>query len=309
MAPRDLVLVGVSGGADSMSLISALSALRHDLGIQLHAAHFNHRFRPEALQDQRFVENWCKRLNIPLIVGQRQGGAIKHLSEDQARQMRFDFLGKAAQSLKAQIIALGHTRNDLAETVLMRLVRGSGLYGLRAILPRRVINGMVVVRPLLDVERSDIEKYLKMKKIHFRTDKTNRQTIYERNKIRHELLPLLARQYNPKITKVLSDLAATAGEDYEFLLSHARRRFDKRKITFKGKIKIDLKGLSTEHPAILRLIFRQMAEHLTQQASSLTFEDIQALENLLSLNGQHATHLSHQLKALKTQRFLELSLI
>src|SRR6202012_4280848 len=104
---------------------------------------------------------WCRRLNIPLTVGRRKGGKIKHLSEDDARQMRFDFFLEAARKLKAQSIALAHTRNDLAETVLMRLMRGSGLYGLRAILPRRDIEGIAVVRPLLSVNRTEIESDLK----------------------------------------------------------------------------------------------------------------------------------------------------
>ena len=127
------------------------------------------------MRDERFVVKWCRQLNIPLTVGRRQGGKIKHLSEDDARQMRFEFFVKTAPWLKAQSVALAHTRNDLAETVLMRLMRGSGLYGLRAILPRRSIEGVIFVRPLLGVNRADVEDYLKVKKIPFCTDATNRR--------------------------------------------------------------------------------------------------------------------------------------
>ena len=172
------MIVGVSGGADSMALLLALSRLRHDLGVQLHAAHFNHRYRPEASRDERFVTGWCKRFNVPLTVGCRKGGRIRRLSEDDARQMRFEFLVKLAGRLSAQSVALGHTRNDLAETVLMRLMRGSGLYGLRAILPRRSIDGTIFVRPLMDVDRFDVEGYLKIKKTPFCTDATNSQMVY-----------------------------------------------------------------------------------------------------------------------------------
>ena len=193
------MLVGVSGGADSMALLLALGHLRHDLGVNLSAAHFNHKFRPEAGRDERFVTNCCKQLNVPLIVGRRQGGRIRQLSEDDARRMRFGFLIKTAGRLHAQCVALAHTRNDLAETVLMRLMRGSGLYGLRAILPRRSIEGIIFVRPLMGVDRADVEGYLKVRKTPFCTDATNFQTVYERNKVRLRLLPLLAREYNPKI--------------------------------------------------------------------------------------------------------------
>ena len=306
MAPRGRVLVGVSGGADSMALLLSLAGLRHDLGIQLHAVHFNHRFRPEALRDERFVITWCKQLNIPLTVGRRPGRTIRHLSEDDARQMRFEFFVKTAVDLKAQSVALAHTRNDLAETVLMRLMRGSGLYGLRAILPRRCIEGVFFVRPLMGVNRLDVEDYLKAKKIPFCTDATNRQTVYERNKVRLHLLPLLAREYNPQIINALSDLAATAGEDYEFLSMRARKQFEKNVIVSKRRVKMDLRGIRRQHPAILRLMFRQMAESLTRDPAALTFEHIHALENLAAQIGQGKVDLPHHLKAVKTQKFLEL---
>jgi len=306
MAPRGRVVVGVSGGADSMALLQGLSSLRHDLGIQLHAAHFNHRFRPEAGQDELFVANYCKQLNVPLTVGYRPGRKIKHLSEDEARQMRFKFFVKTAADLKAQSVALAHTRNDLAETVLMRLMRGSGLYGLRAILPRRSIEGVLFVRPLLGVNRRDVEDYLKAKKMPFRTDATNRLTVYERNKVRLQLLPLLAKEYNPQIINALSDLAVTAGEDYEFLSMHARKHFKKNVKISKSKVKMDLKGIRGQHPAMLRLMFRQMAESLTGGPAGFDFEHIHALENLVAQNRNAAMDLPHQLKAVKTQKFLEL---
>jgi tRNA(Ile)-lysidine synthase len=306
MVPRGRVLVGVSGGADSMALLLALAGLRHDLGIQLHGAHFNHRFRPEASRDERFVITWCKQLNIPLTVGQRSGRKIRHLSEDDARQMRIEFFVKTARHLKAQSVALAHTRNDLAETVLMRLMRGSGLYGLRAILPRRCIEGVTFVRPLMGVNREDVENYLKAKKIPFCTDATNIQTVYERNKVRLHLLPLLAREYNPQIINALSDLAATAFEDYEFLSMHARKQFEKNVIVSNRRIKADLKGVRRQHPAMLRLMFRQMAESLTKDPAALTFEHIHALENLVAQSGQGKMDLPHRLKAVKTQKFLEL---
>ena len=303
---RGLVVIGVSGGADSMALLSVLAALRHELGVELHAAHFNHRFRPEALHDERFVVRWCKQLNVPLTVGQRSGGKIRLLSEDNARQMRFDFFVKTACRLKAQSVALAHTRNDQAETVLMRLMRGSGLYGLRAILPRRLMGGVFFVRPFLGVERRDIEDYLKLQKIPFCTDKTNHQTMYERNRVRLQLLPWLARHYNPRIIDALSDLGLTASEDYEFLSQHAERQFEKI-VTFSGrKVKMDLKAAKRLHPAIVRLVLRRMVEKLTQDPAVLSFDHIHALENLVVQNIEGSIDLPHRLKAIKTPRSLEL---
>jgi len=309
IAPRGRILVGVSGGADSMALLSALAGLRHDLGVRLYAAHFNHKFRPEAWRDERFVITWCKRLNIPLIVGRRPGRKIRHLSEDDARQMRLEFFVKTALGSNAQSVALAHTRNDLAETVLMRLIRGSGLYGLRAILPRRSIEGVTFVRPLMGVNRLDVEDYLKAQKIPFCTDATNRLTKYERNKVRLHLLPFLVKEYNPQIINALSDLAATAGDDYEFLSMHARKQFKKNVIISGKKVKMNLKGIRRRHPAMLRLMFRQMAEVLTNDPAVLTFGHIRALENLAAPSGRGTLDLPHRLKAKKTQKFLELSYI
>ncbi len=306
ISSRGLVLVGVSGGADSMALLLALISLRHDLGIALHVLHYNHQFRPAAAQDERFVCRWCHKLNIPLTVGRRMGGRLKHLSEDEARQLRFGFLVKTVQELHAQSVALAHTRNDLAETVLMRLMRGSGLYGLRAILPKRTMEGVVFVRPLMGIDRRDVEGYLKAKKVPFCTDTTNTMTIYERNKVRLRLLPLLAKEYNPQIVKALSDLAATAGEDYEFLAQHARKAFENSVTVSKNRVKLNLKNIGRKHPAMLRLIFRQMVEALTGKPALLTFDHIHALENAVGQSMNVVVELPHQLKAVKTARFLEL---
>lgn len=303
---RGLILVAVSGGADSMALMLILASLRHKLGIQLQGVHFNHRFRSQAGEDERFVAQWCKNLKIPLTIGRRQGGKIRLLSENDAREMRFEFFIKTATRLKAQSVALAHTRNDLAETVLMRLMRGSGLYGLRAILPRRCIEGIVFIRPLMGVNRTDVENYLKARKVPFCTDDTNSQTMYERNKVRLKLLPLLAREYNPQIINALSDLAATAGDDYDFLSQHARSQFKKICIVSGKKVKIDLKGIRRQHPAIRRLLFRQMSESLTKGLVGLTFEHIQALEKLAESGNLGMVDLPDHLRVLKTNKFLEL---
>lgn len=290
-----------------MALLAVLAGLRHELGVQLHAVHFNHRFRPESQADEDFVGTWCRKLNLPFTVGRRQGAKITRLSEDDARRMRFSFFVNTSQKLKAQSVALGHTRNDLAETVLMRLMRGSGLYGIRAILPRRQIEGVTFIRPLIDSSRADIEDYLKSRKIPYCTDATNQQAVYERNKVRQKLLPLLARDYNPKIVKALSDLAVTALEDYDYLSIAARRQFERIGTAARGKVKVDLKALRRQHPAIARLIFRQMVETLTGEASALDYEHIHALETLASAQAPGRVDLPHGLKALRRGKFLELA--
>ncbi|MBF0510701.1 MAG: tRNA lysidine(34) synthetase TilS [Candidatus Omnitrophica bacterium] len=307
MAPRQLIVVGVSGGADSMALLLALTALRHHLGIRLHVAHFNHRIRPSALNDERFVSDWCKWLNLPFTSARRKGKSLLHLSEDMARQMRFDFFKKTVQNLGAEGVALAHTKNDLAETVLMRMMRGSGLYGLRAILPGRMIQGVMFLHPLMGQTRFDVEKYLKEKKVPFCTDETNRLKIYERNKVRRSLLPYLAREYNPQIVNVLSDLAFIAADDYDFLASCVQKVSKKHMVISPKKAKMKLKGVKNLHPAILRLMLRGMVEGLTTDAAALHFEHIHALENMVKQKDYTAVDLPLGLKAFKSSNFFELS--
>jgi len=301
---RGRLLIGVSGGADSMALLVALSLIRHELAVDLHAVHFNHQFRSQSGKDEQFVVKWCKKLNIPLTIGRRKGLKITHLSEDEARQMRFTFFSKTANSLNAQSVALAHTRNDVAETVLMRIMRGCGLYGLRAILPSRSIEGITYIRPLLEQGRQEVEAFLKLRKIPYCQDHTNFQTKYERNKIRLKLLPLLSKEYNPKVVHALSDLAATATEDYDFISMEAGKEFKKHVKVSSQSSTINLKGIHRLHPAILRLILRQMIEHLLDNPSPLTFEQIHEIEKLLLSNTQGVLKLPHHLMAQKTQNYL-----
>ena len=170
----------------------------------------------------------------------------------------------------------------------------------------RCLQGVSFVRPLMGVGRSDVESYLKGQKILFCTDSTNRLMKYERNKVRRDLLPLLAKEYNPQIIHVLSDLAASAGEDYDFISLHARRQFEKTVTVSRQKLKLNLKGIRRQHPAILRLVLRQMAECLTKAPSPLTFEHIRALEDLAVQEDNSVLDLPGHLKAVKTREFLEL---
>ena len=299
------IIVGVSGGADSMSLIHVLVALRHKLGVQLHVAHFNHHMRPEADKEEVFVKQWCLQHHVPVTV-ERRKGKRRLLSEDEARQARFKFFIRLATQIKAQSVALAHTQNDLAETVLMRLMRGSGLHGLRGILPIRSLEGIVFIRPLIATTRKDIEYYLKIHQTTFCTDSTNHKSVYLRNKVRRDLLPLLVKEYNPQIASVLVDLAATAQEDYGFLEECAQARFQRNVRVLKGSVKILLKNLKGEPISMRRLILSQMAGVLTGDVAALTFDHIQALEDLVNKECQSSVHLPHHLKAVKSLKFLEM---
>src|SRR5580700_2848625 len=189
------VIVAVSGGADSVCLLHVLTELfpTSVAGV----AHFNHHWRPAASnEDERFVAALASQLTLPFF--KAEATPSQGNREQEARRARREFFASLGST-----VALGHTRDDQAETVLFRFLRGSGLAGLSGILP--VGNG--IIRPLIDVTRAEVEQYLRTRNIPWREDATNQDLSFARNRIRHDLLPQLARDWNPKITDALAHLA------------------------------------------------------------------------------------------------------
>ncbi len=229
----ETVLCAVSGGADSMCLLHLLCSLGKTGGFLVSAAHYNHHLRgAESGRDAAFVRDWCQRREIPFYYGEGDVSAAAKSAgegiEETARRLRYAFLEDTASQLGATRIATAHNADDNGETLLLHLVRGSGLQGLAGIHPRR---GRVV-RPLLTTSRTEIEAYLKEHHIPHVEDATNQDTAYSRNFLRHEVMPLL-KQLNPKLAEALSSTAQSLREDQAFLqtltgqaLSEARQTGD-----------------------------------------------------------------------------------
>jgi tRNA(Ile)-lysidine synthase len=186
-----------------------------------------------------------------------------------------DFLIRTAQEIRADKIALGHNLDDQAETVLMRLLRGTGLSGLTGISVKRKIKGMLFIRPLLETSRKEIEAFLKRKGVKPRIDSTNKEEMFFRNKIRHNLIPLLKKEYNKNIVEVLANLAESISYDYEYLDQVARNKV-------KGdNLWLNLKKAKSLHPAILRLKVRQSIACIQGDTRRICFQHIKELEDLL----------------------------
>ena len=210
--PGDTVICALSGGADSVALLYALYLLRDRLGIRLEAAHFNHCLRGEESQrDEAFVRELCEKMEIPLTVARAQVVPGEKGLENAAREARYAFL----RSLPGKI-ATAHTADDNAETVLMRMVRGTGLKGLGGIPP---VNGCII-RPMLTVTRQDVEGFLKEHDLPHVEDSTNAGDAFLRNRLRHHVLPLL-QQENPKFSENLSAMALRLRLDEDFLSRQA----------------------------------------------------------------------------------------
>jgi tRNA(Ile)-lysidine synthase len=203
---------------------------------------------------------------------------------------------------------LAHTQDDVAETVLMRLIRGSGLYGLRSILPKREIEGQIFIRPLLGCSRRDIEVYLKSKRVGFCHDQSNDKAVFLRNKIRLNFLPAL-KTYNPNIAQGLSDLAETVTQDYDLLHAHLQKRFKESVVRQVGKARIRLDAIAKEHLSMRRLILRAMNDSLVGQEGGLTFDHMRELENLLDARPTGSVvHLPMNVHVKKTRTHLEFAL-
>lgn len=213
IAPRDTVICAVSGGADSVAMLFALYLLREKLGITLEVAHFNHNLRgEESLRDETFVRELCARYEIPLHVASGEIHPGKKGLEAAARDARYAFL----ESLPGKI-ATAHTADDNAETILMHLVRGTGLKGLGGIAPQRG----KLIRPMLGITRREVEDFLAEWHLPHVEDSTNETDAFLRNRLRHHVMPLLAAE-NPRIAENLSQMALRLRED-EACLSQLSR--------------------------------------------------------------------------------------
>ena len=256
--PGSRVIVGLSGGADSVALAHLLQELASPCGLSLAGlAHLNHQLRgPAADEDGEFCRDLARRLGLPIEVGRTDVSrlaATRHESLEQAgRTARYAFLEEAATRFGADRIAVGHTRDDQAETYLLRLLRGAGPQGLAGIRPRLGL----VIRPLLDVTHAELRRYLDQRGVGFREDETNADTSIARNRVRHELLPLLARRFSPAIIDVLSREAAIAREDAALLDSLAASAAA-RLVHVEGvAVLVDRAALAAEPLAVARRVLR-----------------------------------------------------
>ena len=223
--PSTKILVGLSGGSDSVALTFLLRELAPECGFSVvAAAHFNHRLRSTADRDERFCRDLAERLRLPILVDSadvQTYAATQRLSvEDAARRIRYDFLHRVAGEVQADRIAVGHTRDDQAETVLLKLVRGAGLTGLGGIYPRRG----AVIRPVLDVSRADLQSYLYERGESWVEDETNEDLANPRNRIRRVVLPELESAYGGDVRTAISRAAGLIRDDGQYLdeLSDAR---------------------------------------------------------------------------------------
>ncbi len=321
LRPGERVAVACSGGADSVALLHILAELRETLGIVLVAGHYHHQIRgAEADADQGFVEELAARLQVNFYSG--SGNVPQHASERKisletaARELRHEWFAELIGQKTVDKIATAHTRDDQAETVLMRILRGTGARGLAGIAPTH--NAKHLIRPLLTTNRREVEAYLTAKGQIWREDSSNLDLGHTRNRIRHTLLPLLERDFNPAIRQTLADLADIAHAENDYwnneLSSLLPRLIHEGKPSRSGRsssgdaqgvLALDLSGLRSLPLALQRQVIHNTA---LRMGVSLEFKHIQQL-TALSNHGKPGAKLAlpDGLTANRTARELQFS--
>ncbi len=298
-SPGETVVVGVSGGPDSMCLLHVLTRLRSELELTLHVAHLNHRLRAaDAEADAEFVRALAADWGLPCTV---EGADVATLAEkhhlaveEAARRARYGFLSRLAVQLGARAIAAGHTADDQAETVLMHWIRGSGLAGLRGMAPATPLEdyrlldaapgsrtpasslqvptaSLRLIRPLLEVARAQTLEYCRQSGLEPRFDRSNLDTTYFRNWLRHEVFPLLAR-HNPRIQEVIRRSARVVADDYALLRSLLEETWPRVVIEEgAGQVTFDLAAWRALPPSLQRSTLREAIHRLRRSLLNINF--------------------------------------
>ena len=279
IASGESLLVAVSGGPDSLALLRVLIDLRSEIDLTMSACHLNHGFRgEEAEQDAEYVRRVCGDMGVPCHVEFRDVPALmKQLrvgAEEAGRIARYQFFESVCLMTGARKVALGHTMDDQAETVLMRLVRGAGTAGLSGIPP---VRGMYI-RPLIEVTREEVEEFCRSRGLEPRIDRSNLKPIYFRNRVRHEVFPLLERD-NPQLVRTLARTADLMREDADYLDATARKEIaEVARAQRDGGVVVDLIPFLRLHPALRRRVVRRILEDVGGKGLSFGHvEDVLAL--------------------------------
>ena len=285
--PGNVLLACISGGADSTALLCGLTELAPEMGFFLKVVHVNHGIRgKEADKDEAFVRKMCQKANVPFYCKHLAFPAGAKISEARLREERFRVIVEIARKLGASAALLAHHQDDLAETLLLRLLRGSGLTGLSGFAERSKFQNLTILRPLRDVSRETILAFLRSKKIPWREDHSNVDISYLRNRVRHKLLPILERDFNPDIKKTLARTASILSQMDEFVRTEAESLFARgvQRLQIPNEQPVEWARLDTFQPLpdlILAEIFRLWIMQLIRSELPPAFGGIDALIRLV----------------------------
>ncbi len=251
----DKIILAVSGGPDSISMLDILNNIKNDKNIDINfeiiVAHVNHMIREEAIEDEKYVRNFCEEREIEFysksIDVQKMANNNKIGTEEAGRKARYEFFDEILKKTNSNKIAIAHNRNDSVETVIMHILRGSGISGLKGIEPRRE----KYIRPLIECERKEIEEYCYENHLKPKIDKTNFDNIYTRNKIRNIVIPYIKNEFNENIVKTISRLSELVSEEENYMDKQVKKIYKEILITEgKKEIQLDLKKFNIQEKVI-----------------------------------------------------------
>ena len=223
---NDKIVIGVSGGPDSICLLHVLYSLKEKIGFDIVVAHVNHMLREVADMETEYVQKFCKNLKIECFVKKADISDLaktqKKGTEEVGREVRYSFFDEVAKKTGANKIATAHNSNDRAETVILNILRGSGLSGLKGI---EAIRDKKYIRPLINIERQEIEKYCIENNLDPKYDESNKENIYTRNKVRNELIPFIEKEFNPNIITSLNRMSQLVSKEDEYLEKQVEKAY------------------------------------------------------------------------------------
>ena len=280
---NDSIVVGVSGGPDSMTLLSILLKLKEEFNLKIYVAHVNHMLRENAIKDEGYVKEFCEKNNIEIFIKKANIFEIAQKEkiglEEAGRNVRYNFFEEVLKKTESNKIAIAHNLNDKVETIIMNTLRGSGVSGLKGIEAKR----KKYIRPLIEIERYEIEKYCIENKINPRHDESNDDNIYTRNKIRNIVIPYIKNEFNPNIIKTLNRLSEIIKEEDEYVQSETEKIFKEILLTDeKNKIEFDPRKFNEQEKVIqknLILLAIKKVKGSTQGIEKVNIDDIIKLCN------------------------------
>ena len=286
----DKVVIGVSGGPDSITLLNVLNKFKEKLNIKIYVAHINHSIRKEADEETEYVREFCKKIGVEFffkkIDVEQEAKKLKIGTEEAGRNIRYAFFEEVAKKVGANKIATAHNSNDNAETVLMNIIRGTSISGLKGIEKMR---DNKFIRPLIETTRDKIEEYCKIEKLNPRYDKSNKENVYTRNKVRNLLIPYIQKEFNPNIIEGINRLSNIATEEERFLNSLVEEEY--KRILIKERRESNKKKgkdflLETENKLVEETVQNNNEEkrNIYERKEEINNEEIRAILNLKEFN-------------------------
>ena len=274
----DKIVIGVSGGPDSICLLHLLNNLTNTLKITIYVAHINHSIREVADMETKYVQDFCKKIGVECFVKKEDILSLakkqKKGTEEVGRQVRYSFFDEVLEKTNSNKIATAHNSNDRAETVILNILRGSGISGLKGI---EAIRDQKYIRPLINTDRESIEKYCEENNLEPKIDETNKENIYTRNKVRNVVIPYIKKEFNQNIIKTINRLSIVATEENDYLMKITKQEYANISNIENGIITLDLKRFNNLELVIKRrLILYTINEaiHTTNGIEKVNLDDI-----------------------------------